>query len=475
MNKKIAVIGGGGAGAVAAWAMRNHHDVTLYESENCLGGHAYSHPVKTNVGCVNVDLGVEYFSEKQAPNFMSLLEAFNIDTYVAPLSFSAFYANDKEINFWSNKHLSEGFSDELRSECARFHEQMYKVINLHSLEVKHVTLGDFLRREKYSDHFIYKALLPLLTTFSSCKAPILDYSLMFCAVSFNLGLLSFFHPSYWRKSCEGINSYLTKIQALLAGKVKLNCPVQKIERCGQKVLVYESDRHWQTYDEVIIATHADLALKLLDKPSPTEKEILGSFEYSHIESVLHSDSSIFECYGNIKSLDSYCIFHGDNPEISDFPNGSLTRVINNLPIYNNIEQPLYVTFDPKQKISPDLIFARKSWKLPVLRPRDMINKRKLQRIQGKNKVWFCGTDTSLSGHEGAILSGLVIAERLGAPYPFAHNNWAKLQFDIVKGLMGVYRPSERLTNYFTGKIYAIAKLLKLQQSQMSKVFLDLYG
>ena len=67
----------------------------------------------------------------------------------------------------------------------------------------------------------------------------------------------------------------------------------------------------------------------------------------------------------------------------------------------------------------------------------MENKEKIKKIQGINRTWFCGTDTSFTGHEGAIVSGLVIADALGADYPFIENNWAKTQYDMVKSIMGV--------------------------------------
>ena len=143
--------------------------------------------------------------------------------------------------------------------------------------------------------------------------------------------------------------------------------------------------------------------------------------------------------------------------------------------YRNLGEPLLVTFDPQTEIAPDTIISQKKWKIPLLRPQDMVTKKRMKKLQGQGNLWFCGTDTSFTGHEGAVISGLVMAERLGAPYPFASNPWAKIQLDLAKGLMGVYRPSEVIGRWGSDLIFQISQILGLQKSQIPRVLLDLYA
>ncbi len=467
-KKRIAIIGGGGAGSVAAYALNEHHDIHLYESESYLGGHATTHFCEVKNKNIPVDLGVEYFSEKQAPNLFALLNHFNIRTYVAPLSVSASSHNGDL--FWSNTSTESITDKSLIDEFARFHYQMHEVLHFNNYP-KTMNLRTFLEKENYSRRFIYKALLPLLTTFSSCKSPILDYSLMFCALSFSMGLLSFFHPTYWRKSKDGISSYLQKIQNHLQDKIYLNTPVENVIRHDNQITVC-SKRGKEVFDQVIFATHADISLKLLDAPSPLEKEILGSYEYTQIQCVLHQDENILIQSTNCKT---YCEFNGNsNSKDTDFE-GCLTRQINLLPSFESIDPKLLVTYDPHIDIQSNKIITEKRWKIPKLRPADIALRRCLINIQGHLNTWYCGTDSSFTGHEGAIVSGLVIANFLGAPYKFQDNNWAKIQFDVVKGLMSLYKPLEKISNSFHKNIFHVSKFLNMRQSQVSRVLLDMYG
>lgn len=463
-QKKIAIIGGGGAGTVAAWALSKKHEVKLFEAEQTIGGHAYTYYLKENNQVIPIDLGVEYFSEKQAPNLYALLNHLNIETEVAPLSFS--YHNNTTGEYWSNNGKNTTLYSLLKSEFSKFHIQMHEVVHLYSSATKKMTLGEFLKRNNYSSTFINQALLPLLTTFSSCKSPTLEYSLMFCALSFSMGLLSFFHPTYWRKAHSGIASYLQALEKRLQGKIFKNKKVQKVLRYPNIVRIYFEDGHIETFDEVVFATHADVTLSLIDSPSDNEQKLLSSFEYTNIECVLHTDNSIQG------SSDNHC--YCEYKSLSNEFDGSLTRNVSALPWASEAQSPLFVTFDPVFPIDQKMILCQKHWKIPKLRPEDMVRKRLIKNIQGKNRSWFCGTDTSLTGHEGAILSGLVIAHRLGGSYPFSNNNWAKVQFDLVQGLMGVYRPSERIYSSFQAGLYSLGKHLGLQKNQISNALLDLY-
>ena len=465
-RKKIAVIGGGGAGATAAWALRNVHDVTLLESEESLGGHAHSPTFVQDGQTVCVDMGVEFFTEKTSPNTMALFEHFQIPTFVAPLSFSATFGSGM---FWSNTHDHGTLWPHLRDECNRWHKDMHEVMHVMDGRMKQLTIGQFLAEKGYSEGFFQKALRPLLTTFSSCKAPLKDYSLTFAAFSFNLGLLSFFHPSYWRKAVGGMGAYLKCIQETLGERVHCGARVQKVTPHKGQISVYVQNQE-HVFDHVVFAVHADQALQLLHAPTQQQTEILRAFQYTSIISVCHRDQRILTSSGPTCPYIQYKNTHADTPE-----SGSLTRVLNHLDGYRHLKDPLLVTFDPHQEIAPEQILTRKNWKIPLLRPQDMLTKKRMGKLQGHAGLWFCGTDTSFTGHEGAVVSGLVVAERLGAPYPFPSNPWAKIQLDLAKGLMGLYPPSAILSRLGGDFIFKLSKILGLQASQIPRVLLELYA
>lgn len=471
MNKQsIAIIGGGGAGTTAAWTLSKIHQVTLFESEAQLGGHAYTETVSVDGQKAHIDMGVEYFNERLSPNLCAMLAHFNIDTYVAPLSIKAVF--EGKDNYWSNISNGGVLRRKLSNDLDKFHFDMAHVLNSGDEKYKKMSIAEFLDEKGYSDEFKYQALLPLMTTYSGCNAPSLEYNLMYPAISFNMNLLSFFSPGYWRKAKGGINGYITNIAEQLGSKVKTNCRVHKVKKHDNKVEVVYDDDKSEMFDQVIFATHADIALSLIDNSLQIHKDILGKFEYVKVHSVLHHDKEILsEQYG-----EEYCEFSmpaSFNLDEGRHEYGNLTRINNNLIPYQNIQTPLLVTFDPKKPVNKEAVRVEKHWKLPKLRPQDFFQKTQIYHIQGIDNMWFCGTDTSLTGHEGAIVSGLVIADRLGAKYPFENNNLAKIQFNVIKEIMGVKTLREKAMSLLTDALFQFAKRFSLHKEQSHKFIKDL--
>jgi uncharacterized protein len=468
---RIAIIGGGGAGSTAAWLLNDVHDVALFEAEDRLGGHAYTHRMRKGGADVGVDMGVEYFNERLSPNLFAMHGLFGIDTYVAPLSFRATFPG--QDRFWSNISVDGALRDSLAKELDRFHLDMATVLSSGDPRMKKMSVGEYMANNGYSEEFACHALLPLMTTFSGCNAPSLDYNLMYVAVSFNMSLLSFFSPGYWRKSKGGIDSYIRCIAAELGDKVRVNAAVRKVRTRHDGKVEVTADAGMELFDHAVFATHADITLSMLDAPSEAHRDILGRFEYVPTRSVLHDDESVLADRANPE----YCEFvmpdvHSQGEGRQRY--GQLTRVNNRLHAYAGVEAPLLVTFDPKQQIAPDRIQVEKRWKLPKLRPGDFYQKTRYRTIQGEGNLWYCGTDTSLTGHEGATVSAMVIAERLGATYPFAGNTLASIQFNVIKDLMGVRRPSERFRNAVGDAIFSAAKGLSMHKTQSHKFIKDIF-
>jgi len=431
-TKKIAIIGGGGSGVVAAWALHKKHDISLFEAESNLGGHAYSHTLNLKEGEAHIDMGVEYFNRKISPNFCALLKLLEIESFIAPLSFRSCF--EKDDTCWSNVNVSGELRAALNDEFERFHSEMEDVIESDDELYKNISIGDFLKENNYSSQFIHKALYPLMTIYLGCNAPVEEYNLMYVAFSFHMNFLSLFSSGYWLKVKGGISKYIEVIEEELKDKIHLNARIEKVIPTdnGVELLL---NRKTLSFDAVVFATHADITLKLLTDSSPIYKRFLGKFEYAPVESYMHTDGEII----NKENDDEYFEFSmpaAFDLEENKHQSGSLTRIYNNLLDYHKFEDPLLVTFDPYQTINPEKIKAERSWKLPKLRPEDFQRRQNIHHIQGKNNCWFCGTDTSLTGHEGAIVSGLVIAEQLGVEHAFKNHTAAHNHFNTIKTFMG---------------------------------------
>ncbi|WP_296106420.1 FAD-dependent oxidoreductase [uncultured Corynebacterium sp.] len=431
-RSKIAVVGGGCAGSVAAWLLSKRHDVTLFEAEDRLGGHAYTHWVDTEVGQLPVDMGVEHFNEKLSPNFYRLLNQLGIGTYVAPSSTRVDFAGEGQ--YWTNQNDEGALRSRLLKEFDRFHLEMNQVVTAGNPKFREMSIGDYLDQQGYSEEFKYQGLVPMMSIYSGCHAPSLGYSLMYVALSFSMSLLSFFAPGYWRKAAGGICGYLDRIAHDLGSRVRLKTPVESVQPEGDQVVVYTSGGGEHGYDAVVMATHATVSKKLL-KNNGVFFSALDGFSYVPVESVLHRDSRMIA-----EESKAYCQFRASETFESVRSNqllGSLTRNCNVLEPFRELSEPLLITFDPQEPIDAHRVLARKQWYLPQLRPVDVRRKRRISQLQGRKNIWFCGTDTTITGHEGALVSAMVVAAKLGVPHPFAEDKAAANQFRVVKEFMGV--------------------------------------
>ena len=448
--QRIAIVGGGAAGVTLAWHLAALHHITVFEAGEHLGGHAFTHTLMHEGKLIHADMGVEYFTERLAPNLMTHLKALDVETFVAPLSFSCL--SDDASVLWSNQQTTAASSQALRQAFDQFHQDMVEV-SLHQERYKSWSVGDFVSERGYDAGFVNQALLPLLTVYSGCNGPSLDYSLVYCAVSFNMNLLSFFSPAYWRKAKGGIDGYLKIMHRKLGPRVRLNTKVMSV-RSHKRGVEVRTHAESQNFDQVIMATHADQALHIIEAPTPEQATLLGAYEYVPVEAILHTDS-LAVAHG---SPDSYCVFvkAADAPNEASNAWGTLTRVVTH---FEPASSPLYVTFDPKMALDPAKVILRKQWKLPKLRPLDLHRRSLIRAIQGHDRIWYCGTDFSYGGHEGALTSGLVLAQHFGASVGQSASTSARIQFELVKDLMGIESPSERLIRHLDQRLLRIADKL----------------
>ena len=429
-KKKIGIIGGGCAGTTLAWQLSAYNDVSLFESSDKLGGHIYTHKLNIDGEEIAIDMGVDHINEKLCPNIFSVLKHFNINTFVAPLSISVSFGDGhKNSDKWSNATMSGNLKEELWQEFNRFHEDMISIATNFDLKYMKTTISDFLKSNNYSDKFAQKALIPILTSYYGCRAPSLDYSIFYTAVSFDMNLLSFFSPGYWRKAEGGMISYIEKMHECIKNNTHLNAVVSKVRKVNNKVEVLLKNGKNHEFDEVVFATHADVALQCLETPSDAHVEILKNFGHVPIHSIGHFDDTVDQS----ATEREYFSFYSNNKQ----EYGSLSRISNHLYPYMHVKKPMIVTFDPIKEIDKNKIFHEKKWKLQTLRPTDGASRARIREIQGVDNMWFCGTDTSITGHEGAMVSAFVLAEKLGVPYIFKDNKMAQQQFNVVKFVMGI--------------------------------------
>jgi uncharacterized protein len=414
VRRSIAVIGTGISGMSAAWLLSQHHDVTVYESDRRVGGHSNTVTVAGAKGDIAVDTGFIVYNELTYPNLTALFAHLGVPTQLSDMSFAVSLANG-ELEY-SGTTLSGLFAAKrnlfrprfwsMLKDLHRFYREAPR--DLAVLEEFHTSLGDYLDAGAYGTPFRSDHLLPLASAIWSAPA---SKMLTYPAASFirfqdNHGLLKMWNRPPWRTVLGGSRAYVERLTRSYKDRIRLAAVVTAVHRCEDFVQVRDRDGHVETFDDVVIAAHADQALAMLDDPTAQERRLLGAFRYSANLAVLHADPSLMPKRRVVWS--SWNHIGRDDPEAQDCP--TVTYWMNSL---QNIphDTPLFVTLNPQRM--PQHEHCREIYDHPLFDSAAISAQRELWSLQGRQRTWFCGSYFGAGFHEDGLQAGLAVAEALG--------------------------------------------------------------
>ena len=403
---KIAVVGSGVAALSSAWLLSQKHRVTLYEKADRLGGHTNTVTAGVPSGEIAVDTGFICFNDATYPNLIALFAHLGIHTRATDMSFAVSlddgrfeYAapglfaqrrNALRPRFWS-----------MLTEILRFYREAPR--DLAGLNDPSLTLGDYLKREGFSEAFRDDHLLPMAAAIWSSPAhTLMDYPaesfIRFCG---NHGLLKLVGRPLWRTVEGGSRVYVEHLARALQD-VRLDHGVVSIRRTDDGVIVHDSHGGVERFDHVVIGAHADQALAMLDQPTPAERSLLGAFRYSRNLTVLHTDASLmprrrraWASWNYIGADDGLCVTYWMNR------------------LQGLAGDDLFVTLNPPRPPRPDTLLRSEIYEHPIFDPAAVAAQKQLWGLQGQGGVWFCGAHFGAGFHEDGLQSGLAVAEQLG--------------------------------------------------------------
>ncbi|MBX2878784.1 MAG: FAD-dependent oxidoreductase [Granulosicoccus sp.] len=430
----VAVIGGGAAGLSAAWLLSKHHKVTLLEKNYRLGGHADTATVSAQMqptleantksptrlrdesqqSDLKIDTGFIVYNEPCYPNLTRWFQALGVDTEKSDMSFSVSrehgqfeYAGGPLLGLIAQRSLpfKARFWSMMR-DLLRFYRHARKQIGDNQLQ----TLGEFLAEHNYSDAFVQDHLLPFgAAIWSTPKAQMLDYpALAFIRFCDNHGLLRLSSRPQWRTVTGGSVQYVAAVQRSLGpGSVHTDFDVHSINRTADQVCIRDQSGNEITVDQVVIATHADQALQMIECPSEDETRLLTPFRYEKNRAVLHTDES---CMPRRKR--AWCSWNYVEQDSVDTAQVSVSywmNLLQNLPTDTNF----FVSLNPAVAPKPDSILLECTYEHPVFNTPAFESQQALWSLQGCQRTWFCGSYFGAGFHEDAVQSGLAVAEQLG--------------------------------------------------------------
>ncbi len=429
-RSRIAVIGAGVSGLGAAWALRDVHDVTLFEKRDRLGGHANTVTIDYDGRAIDVDTGFIVFNTLNYPNLTALFEHLGVATFRADMSFG--FSLDKELEWSSNglgglladpgNLLRPGFLSMLR-DILRFNDRAQK--DLSDGVLLGLTLGQYLDGIGMGRRFRTHYLLPMgAAIWSSTEDEMEAYPAEAFIRFFNNHRLMHAKRPKWGTVKGGSRTYVRKIKADLdAAGVTYAAGASRVRRVGDGVVVTDADGTARTFDEVILACHSDQALRMLEDADADEREMLGAIPYAANEAVLHRDTALTPKREGAQAAWSYMREAGN-------PDAAVTYDMNRLQGIP-ADAPLFVTLNPVRQPDPALTFGRFQYDHPQFTAPGMAAQRIFNRVQGVRRTWFAGAWLGYGFHEDGLRAGLRAALRLGGQIP-----WQFAEGDISGGPWG---------------------------------------
>lgn len=415
---KIAIIGTGISGLGAAWLLNKSYDITMYEQNNYIGGHANTIDIIYNNKNISVDTGFIVYNEVNYPNLVSIFKKLDVKTIKSNMSFGV-TINNGEIEY-SGANITSIFAQKSNLLKIQFWQMLYGILKFNSAALnfiddgQNLTLGQYLAQQKLSESFKFHYLLPMASAiWSSDIEDILNYPVKtFIKFFENHGLLRITNQLQWYSVQNGSKEYIKKFTKDFADRIVLNCKIKKIIRSANNVKIVDSNGIENTFDHVVIASHADQAIEMLDKPSNLEQELLSKFKYQNNLAILHKDLKVMP-----KRLNAWASWVYKMKINKDKTSSSITYWMN---LLQSIDKnfPLFVTLNPIDHIAQKNIFATINYRHPIFDQEAIEAQENLNKIQGINRTWFCGSYHKYGFHEDGLSSGLRVANMLGLKTPW---------------------------------------------------------
>ena len=403
---KIAVIGTGIAGNVAAYHLAQEHDVTVFEADNRIGGHTNTVNVEHEGQGYAIDTGFIVFNERTYPNFISLLDELGVAWQDSDMGFSV--QHEGTGLEYSGSTLNTLFAQRSNLFKPSFHRMIREILRFNReapllLEstASQISLQDYLANEKYSREFIDQFILPMGAAIWSAKPEVMGKmpAAFFIRFFQNHGMLSVNDRPVWRVIKGGSNSYVDRLVAGHRDRIRLNAPVEYIRRFTGYVEVKVTGHEIERFDQVFMACHGDQALQLLADPSISEEQVLGKFQYQQNEAILHTDKSLMP-----KRRRAWAAWNYHIPAYSQ----KRVAVTYNMNILQGIKAPatFCVTLNHALAIRPEKIIGRYQYSHPVFTQESIEAQKRHAEINGIYRTYYCGAYWRNGFHEDGVVSAL---------------------------------------------------------------------
>lgn len=403
---KIAIIGSGIAGNVAAYHLNKEHDITLFEQNSHIGGHTHTHSISDANSTLNIDTGFIVLNDRTYPNFIQLLEELDVAIQKTEMSFSVkcehtgleYNGNNLDTLFAQRRNLLRPEFYRMISDILRFNSEATDFISNHD---SNQSLGDFLHDGGYSEIFTNKYIVPMgAAIWSTSPADMFSFPARFFFKFFlNHGLLSVNDRPQWYVIKGGSNNYVKRLINGFEDRIRKECTVHKIVRHTDHVEIHTQKHDVEIFDYVFIASHSDQALNILQHPTSQERSTLSAIRYQKNEAVLHTDKSLLPVRRKAWASWNYHIPKDARSDVALTYNMNILQGLRSDDTY-------CVTLNYTDHIDNNRIIKTIEYHHPVFTPESIIAHGNHRLINGTGRTYYCGAYWRNGFHEDGVVSAL---------------------------------------------------------------------
>lgn len=411
---KIAIIGTGIAGMGCGHFLKNNAEIFFYEKNDYAGGHTNTITVDEDGQKVHIDTGFMVFNHVTYPNLIKLFDELKVPTFKTDMSFSVQYVPDKleycgsglnglfaqRKNIFSLRHIK------MLNQIGRFNKESIRILD--KPEYTDYTLERYIKENKFGEDMLWRYLIPMsAAVWSTPMDKMLEFPVQtLIRFFYNHGFLGLNTQHQWYTVTGGSHTYRDIIMAPFKDRIFLNDPAVKVSRRNNKAVVVTRNGKEAEYDKVIIASHGDEALALLDAPTPDEKRLLGKFHYQKNIATLHTDESIMPKNKKVWSSWNYRVEekNGKMEASCIYWMNSLQKVSKKKNYFVSINDPGNVD---KSKVLKVIDYTHPLFDVGAAKAQS-----ELQTLNKTGPVYFCGSYFRYGFHEDALMSAVELCKKL---------------------------------------------------------------
>jgi predicted NAD/FAD-binding protein len=406
---RVAIVGTGIAGNVAAYKLRTEHDIVVFEAERRVGGHTHTVDIELEGVRYAVDTGFIVYNDWTYPQFIALLAELGVESQATSMSFSV--SCERTALEYNGTSLNGLFAQRRNLLKPRFHRMLAEIVRFGRdaeaflAGASECSLAQFVAAHGYGGEFVERYLVPMTAAiWSAAPGSVLSMPARFLLRFFaNHGMLSVDRRPQWRTIRGGSRRY---VEALVAGhreQIRMRARVTGVARDGHGVVVSTNGGEPERFDAVFLACHSDEALALLEDPSAVEREVLGALRYRANDVVLHTDESLLP-----RNRRAWASWNYRLPLVESAA-PLVTYHMNRL---QNLAAPveLCVTLNDGGRVAPERVLGRYLYEHPVFDAAAIVAQRRHGEVNGVRHTYFCGAYWRNGFHEDGVVSALAAVQ-----------------------------------------------------------------